>query len=394
MLLQSVAARLRAALHERSDYVLSRFGGDEFMMLIPDVSGSAEAKDFVERVVRAVSAPMKLQQHDVLVTPSVGIAIYPDSGKNADTLFKNADLAMFFSKRQGPGISTLFDLAMNTSALKRLTIEENLRNAVSNGELTLVFQPQFNLNNGCLDGLEALLRWRSIELEMVPVAEFIQVAEESGLIFSIGEWVLRAACSQAKAWLDAGMLLKRMAVNVSGRQLSQRQFPTLVRDILRETGLPAAVLEIEITETAIMDNDTWSNQVLAELRAIGVAIAIDDFGTGFSSFSRLREFPIDRLKIDRSFICNAHNSSDDRAIVVAIIAMAKTLQIEVVAEGVEEIAQMMLLQDEECTSAQGYLLGMPLPASETLQLLNRIRLSSDSSRSQRLLRLVLPSAVA
>jgi diguanylate cyclase len=389
-LLRMVASRLREALRasdavgrarpEGADEDLSRLGGDEFMVLLPEISAPDQTGIVAERIVRAIAQPMRLTQHEVVVTPSIGIAVYPADGCDHETLVRNADLAMYFAKRRGPGTFAFFAATMSAGALKRLTVEGQLRGAIAGDELSLQFQPQFDLSTGHISSMEALLRWNNAELGAVPPLEFIPIAEETGLILPIGEWVLRAACAQAKAWHDEDLTVVRIAVNVSALQLSQRGFPELVRAALRDTGLRPELLELEITESAIMQNEAWTEEVLKALKEIGVKIAIDDFGTGYSSFSRLKEFPIDRLKIDRSFVKHVHNNGEDHAIASAIIAMAKTLQIEVVAEGVEDFAQLMVLQDERCTLAQGFLLGHPLPPAEARLLLRRLADNADGTR--------------
>jgi diguanylate cyclase (GGDEF)-like protein len=393
-LLGMMALRLREALRAEQapgqssapEEHLSRLGGDEFMVLLPQLSHPEQPALLAERIVRTVAQPMRLAQHEVLVTPSVGIAVFPADGADLDTLVRNADLAMYFAKRQGPGSFACFEPAMNASALKRLTLEGKLRGAIAANELSLHFQPQFDVASGRVSSMEALLRWTNAELGSVPPAEFIPVAEETGLILPIGEWVLRSACAQAKAWHQEGLPGARVAVNVSALQLAQRGFAALVATVLRDTGLPPALLELEITESVVMQTEGGTEQVLNDLKAIGLAIAIDDFGTGYSSFARLRDFPIDRLKIDRAFIRQVQSSPDDRAIAIAIIALAKTLHIEVVAEGVEEFAQLLVLQEEHCTLAQGFLLSRPLPAHEALLLLRRQAENPDGSRTERLKR--------
>jgi len=397
-LLRTVASRLREALRASdavgrvgpagADENLSRLGGDEFMVLLSEISAPDQTGIVAERIVRAITQPMHLTQHEVLVTPSIGIAVYPADGSDYETLVRNADLAMYFAKRRGPGTFAFFAATMSAGALKRLTVEGKLREAIAKNELSLQFQPQFDLSTGLISGMEALLRWNNAELGAVPLSEFIPIAEETGQILPIGEWVLRTACAQAKAWHDEGLPVVRMAVNVSALQLSRRDFPEVVRSALQETGLRPELLEIEITESAIMQNEAWTEDVLKELKKIGVEIAIDDFGTGYSSFSRLKEFPIDRLKIDRSFVQHLHNKGDDQAIASAIIAMAKTLRLEVVAEGVEEFAQLMVLQDERCTLAQGFLFGRPLPPSEARLLLHRSADKADGTRTERFKRLL------
>jgi diguanylate cyclase (GGDEF)-like protein/PAS domain S-box-containing protein len=399
-LLRIMALRMREALRggdelgrgapaRVDDEDLSRLGGDEFMVLLPEMTSPERAGIVADRMVRTMMQPMLLAQHQVLVTPSIGVAVFPADGDDYETLVRNADLAMYFAKRQGPGTFVFFDSAMNVSALKRLTLEAKLRGAIAGNELSLHYQPQFDLATGLIAGMEALLRWNNAELGEVPPSEFIPVAEETGLILPIGEWVLRTACAQAKAWHDERLPVARIAVNVSGLQLSQRGFTELVSRVLHDTGLPPELLELEITEGVVMQDEGSAEHVLKELKAIGVEIAIDDFGTGYSSFSRLRDFPIDRLKIDRAFVQRVQSCGEDRAIATAIIAMAKTLRLEVVAEGVEEFAQLLVLQEENCTLAQGFLLGRPLPAAEALQLLRRLSHNSDGTRTQRLKRLLV-----
>jgi diguanylate cyclase len=367
---------------------LSRLGGDEFMVLLPSLPDSEAAGSVARGIAEAIGQPMLLAQHEVLVTPSIGIAIYPSDGSDQETLVRNADLAMYFAKRRAPGTFAFFDSTMSADALHRLTIEGQLRSAVDRHELSLVYQPQFDLSTGRISGMEALLRWHNPELGTVPPSTFIPVAEQTGLILQIGEWVLRAACTQARNWQLEGLNSARMAVNVSGLQLSQPGFCELVSKVLQDTGLAAECLELEITESVVMQNDDRAVQMMRDLKAVGVQLSIDDFGTGHSSFSRLREFPIDRLKIDQAFVRRAHRAGPDQAIASAIIAMAKTLDLEVVAEGVEEFSQLMLLQDERCTLAQGFLLSRPLPPAEASHLLRRSEDNSDTSRTQRLQRLM------
>jgi EAL domain-containing protein (putative c-di-GMP-specific phosphodiesterase class I) len=266
----------------------------------------------------------------------------------------------------------------------RLSLEGRLHKALGKNELSLHYQPKFDLGTGHISGLEALLRWTNPELGTVAPMEFIPVAEETGLILPIGEWVLRTACSQVKAWSDAGLPVGRVAVNVSGLQFVQKNFTQVIAKILAETGLPAGRLELEVTESLVMKDLAWAKQALADLKRLGVVLAIDDFGTGHSSLSRLRDLTVDALKIDRAFVRNIQTLDKDRAIVSAIIAMAKALKLEVVAEGVEDFAQMLFLQDEKCDQAQGYLLSRPLPVAETELLLERLLASTATSRTQRL----------
>ena len=388
---QRLHSELRSASPERGgeDHCgLSRLGGDEFMVLLQDMKDPDEASAVAARLIAAVSRPMRLAKHDVLVTPSIGIALCPTHGDDAETLLRNADLAMYFAKRRGAGTAALFQPDMSAGALKRLTIEGELRGAIERNELSIEYQPQYRLGSARIVGLEALLRWKHPSLGMVPPSEFIPIAEQTGLIFAVGEWVLRTACLQAAAWHRDGLQPVRVAVNVSGLQLVQSDFPASVGRILRETQLPRGALELEITETVIVQDDDRAIRAIEELQALGVEIAIDDFGTGHSSFARLSRFPINRLKIDRAFVRRAHMSSADNAIASAMISMAKTLNIEVVAEGIEEMEQLIVLQDCSCDLGQGYLLSRPLDPTAIRQLLQRAAREEDSSASQRLRRMI------
>jgi EAL domain-containing protein (putative c-di-GMP-specific phosphodiesterase class I) len=331
---------------------------------------------------------MRLAMHTLVVTPSVGVALFPADGVEVDTLLRNADLAMYFAKRKGPGMHAFFDVSMNEAALHRFTLEAKLRGALERNEFTLHYQPQFDVRTGSVSGMEALLRWTNDELGVVPPAEFIPVAEETGLILGIGEWVLRNACTQAKSWVDEGLPVARMAVNVSGQQFVLRDFPQVVARIIGETGITASMLELEITESVVMKDETWAEQALLQLKELGVMLAIDDFGTGYSSFGRLRHFAVDRLKIDRSFMTSLIDCSDDRAIAAAIIAMSRSLRINVTAEGVESFPQLLFLQEHDCHEAQGFLFSRALPAADAHKLLQRAAESTAGTRTQRLRSLI------
>ena len=327
---------------------------------------------------------MRLSAHEILVTPSAGIAVYPADGADAEMLCRNADLAMYFSKRRGAGQYALYQETMNARGLQRLTIEAQLHNALAGNELSLHYQPQVHLGSGLVSGLEALLRWTNVELGSVPPVDFIPIAEETGLILPIGEWVLRTACSQAKAWHDEGLQAGRVAVNVSSIQLAQGNFASMVATVLRETGLPPELLELEVTESLVMQDEARAQQIFAELKQIGVSVAIDDFGTGYSNFGRLRGLSVDRLKIDRSFVHRMHSDPDDRALVSAMIKMAQTIGIEVIAEGVEDFSQLLHLQEEHCDQAQGLLLSRPLSVADVGEFLKRHVESQETSRTVRL----------
>jgi len=363
---------------------LARLGGDEFMVLLPNLRWGHDAGVVAERLIRDLREPMQLALNSLVVTPSIGIAVFPQDGADADTLLRNADLAMYFAKRKNSGTFAFYDVAMNAVALHRFTIEGRLRGALERNEFTLDYQPQFDVRSGGISGMEALLRWTSDELGAVPPSEFIPVAEETGLIIAIGEWVLRNACRQAKEWHDEGLPVGRMAVNVSGRQFALAGFPALVAEVLSDTGLSPANLELEITESVVMADEGWAEKAINELKQLGISLAIDDFGTGYSSFGRLRNFAVDRLKIDRSFVTSINNCSDDRAIAAAIIAMSRSLRVNVTAEGVENFPQLMFLQEHDCHDAQGFLLSKALPVSEAHALLRRVAEITDKSRTQRL----------
>ncbi len=367
-----------------SKVTLARMGGDEFVVLLNDIASPEEARMLADKVVDALQEPVTLSLHQVLTTTSVGIALYPANGDNAEDLFRHADLAMYFAKRQGPGRVAYFNETMNAGGLKRLTFEARLREALDRNELVLHYQPQFNLATGTIAGFEALLRWNSAEYGEVSPADFIPLAEETGLILPIGQWVLKSACEQMKRWRDAGLINGHVAVNVSALQLAQPDFLAAVVDVLRETELPAQCLEIEVTESLLMQDEARSVDICKHLRAMGVTIALDDFGTGYSSLSRLRRFAVDRLKIDRAFVQDMHANLEDRTLCNAIIRMAQTLGLSVVAEGVENFSQLLLLQEEKCELAQGYLFSKPLTVPAAEELLRRGTETHDLSNTRRM----------
>ena len=367
---------------------MCRVGGDEFMVLLQDMADPDDALAVAERLIVAVSQPMRLAGHDVLVTPSIGIAMCPTDGMDAQTLVRNADLAMYFAKRRTPGTAAPFAADMSAGALLRLTIEGELRGAIERNELSLEYQPQYSLGSGHISGMEALLRWKHPSLGLVPPSDFVPIAEQTGLILQIGDWVLRTACTQARAWQLEHVAPVRVAVNVSGLQLIQADFPASVARALQDTGLAPHLLELEITESVIVQDDARAVRSIREMQALGVEIAIDDFGTGHSSFARLSRFPVNRLNIDRAFVRRAHTSNADNAIASAMISMAKTLNIEVVAEGIEEMEQLMLLQDRHCDLGQGYLHSRPLHPAEAQLLLRRAAREDDSTSTTRLRRLM------
>ncbi len=398
-LLRLAASRLRHSLRAdetpdsddqpspRSSHV-GRLGGDEFIVILPNIRSADEASSVAARLIADLQAPMRLDLHTLVVTPSIGISMYPADGVDVDTLLRNADLAMYYAKRKGPGMHAFFHGTMNDAALHRFTLEAKLRGALERNEFSLHYQPQFDVSTGVVAGMEALIRWTHDELGVVPPNDFIPVAEETGLIIQIGEWVLRTACRQAKEWVDEGLPVARIAVNVSGQQFVLKDFSLTVASIIRETGISASMLELEITESVVMKDEAWAEIALRQLKDLGVQLAIDDFGTGYSSFGRLRHFAVDRLKIDQSFITSLMDCSDDRAIAAAIIAMSRSLRMKVTAEGVESFPQLLFLQEHECQEAQGFLFSRALPVADAHKLLRRAAEAIGGTRTQRLRHLI------
>jgi len=362
LLLQEIARRLKSVAREQD--TIARLGGDEFLIVltnIKDVPGAAVA---VERFMDAMTPAFVLQGHSFSISCSLGVSIFPEHGADSETLIKNADAAMYSAKEGGRNNFQFFTADMNAEAVKRLTLENGLRPALERKELFLVYQPQMDVVTGKVTGLEALLRWQHPELGLVPPDQFIGIAENTGMILPIGEWVLRTACSQARKWQDEGLRPVQVAVNVSAVQFRQEGFCQLIRKVLHETGLAAHHLELELTESLLLANADVTFSVLQELKTMGLTLAIDDFGTGYSSFSYLRQFRVSKLKIDRSFIRDVAVNPDDAAITTAIISMAKSLNLKVIAEGVENEAQMSFLRAHQCDEIQGYYFSKPLPLDE------------------------------
>ncbi len=371
-ILQEASERLRKSLRASDLFArtgrteegnsLARLGGDEFTVLLSTISRNEDAAAVAERIRINLSQPLILGSHELYITSSIGIAIYPDDGDSGEDLLKNADLAMYHAKRDGANIYRYFSNRMTEAAVHRFNLENHLRKALEHSELELHYQPLFDLAIKRFSGVEALLRWKNPELGQISPAEFIPLAEETGLIINIGSWVLNQACRQAVAWIKQGLSLKRMAVNISTMQLLHKSFPALVEKILTETGLEPSILELELTESALIFDEDTVLDVLLSLKKIGVQLAIDDFGTGYSSLSRLKNFPIDRLKIDQSFIRDIGQTSDNGAIAVAVIAMAESMNMQVTCEGVETEDQLTFLKKKHCNEVQGYLLSRPLPS--------------------------------
>jgi diguanylate cyclase (GGDEF)-like protein/PAS domain S-box-containing protein len=364
-LLKTVAQRLQDSVRE-SDTV-ARLSGDEFVAILTEYPEEA-SHDIAQRIMRAVTQPTMLEGKEFFVTCSIGVAVYGADGTSAQRLIEHADIAMYRAKKLGRNNTQFYEPAMNEEARERLRIESALRNALVRQEFVLHYQPQVDLQSGRVVGMEALLRWQHPELGMVAPNRFIGLAEETGLIVEIGAWVLRTACAQARSWMDDGYGMLRIAVNLSPRQFSEPLLLSSITEVLQETGLPPACLDIELTEGLFMHDVAQAVELLHKLKALGLALSIDDFGTGYSSFSYLRHFPIDVLKIDRSFISDI-GEDDEAAIVVSIIALAHNLKLRVIAEGVETGSQVDYLRRHGCDEMQGYYFSPPLPAADFEQLL-------------------------
>ncbi|SJM95496.1 putative bifunctional diguanylate cyclase/phosphodiesterase [Crenothrix polyspora] len=372
LVLQETGKRLQKSLRAsdllmrpgKDEISLARLGGDEFTVLLSTIERNEDAATVAERIRLNLMRPFIFEDQELYMATSIGIAIFPDDGTEEEALLKNADLAMYHAKRGGGNRYQYFSTNMTELALRRLSLENNLHRAIERNELALHYQPILNIKTGKFSGVEALLRWNSEELGCISPAEFIPLAEETGIIISIGEWVLRQACIQAVSWLKQGISLTHMAVNVSSIQFLNKGFSTLVASILAETQLNPQLLELELTESTLIFDEGAILIILQSLNALGIKLAIDDFGTGYSSLSRLKNFPINRLKIDQSFVRDIEEGAENAAIVVAIIAMAESMKMNVTAEGVETAAQLNFLKDKRCHEIQGYLLSRPLPATK------------------------------
>ena len=367
LLLQEVAERLKSCAREGD--TVARLGGDEFLIVLTHVNDIPGAAVSAERFMDAMTAKFHIQGHSLSIGCSLGISIFPEHGADSETLIKHADAAMYSAKDGGRNNFQFFTADMNAQAVERLTLENGLRLALDKQELFLVYQPQMDIATGKISELEALLRWQHPELGLVPPDKFIRIAENSGLIVPIGEWVLRTACSQARKWQDEGLPAVSIAINVSAVQFRQQGFCELIRRVLRETGLAPHYLELELTESLLLGNADVTLSVLQELKSMGLTLAIDDFGTGYSSFSYLKRFPVSKLKIDRSFVRDVAVNPDDAAITTAIISMAKSLNLKVIAEGVEDEAQMSFLRAHQCDEIQGYYFSIPLAVDKVAEKL-------------------------
>jgi diguanylate cyclase (GGDEF)-like protein/PAS domain S-box-containing protein len=367
-LLQSISKRLRGCI--RTPDTVSRQGGDEFIVLLQDVQNPIDIASTVKRVLTAIAETHTVDIHKLHVTASMGVSQYPGDGKDAETLIKNADTAMYQAKGSGRQCFRYFKSAMNAQAVERHSIEEDLRRALQRKEFALHYQPKIDLKSGAIVGAEALIRWNHPTSGLLCPARFIPVAEDSGLIVPIGAWVLFEACKQAKAWLDAGLQAISMAVNVSSVQIGEETFLAELLAIVEESNLDPRSLELEVTESVLMKHAKLAASVLQTLRDRGIQIAIDDFGTGYSSLSYLKEFPLDALKIDQSFIRQLDKDPNGSTLVTAIVAMGRSLNLRVVAEGVETAESLEFLKAQNCDEAQGYYFSRPVPAEAFAKLLS------------------------
>lgn len=367
LLLTTVAGRLKNCLRQQD--FLARWGADEFTLILGDLSSAADANVIAQRIVSSLSQPFKLAGNEVFVTPSVGISLYPFDDDKAEHLVRNADGAMRTAKALGGGTHQFFSFKMQGASIGRLAMETSLRHAVDRGEFLLHYQPQIDLSTGRIIGTEALLRWNSRELGPVSPAQFIPLAEETGLIVPIGEWTLKEACRQNHAWISEGLDPGRVAVNLSARQFRQHNLMTTITRALAESGLDADALDLELTESAIMQQADETIATLRQIKERGIQISIDDFGTGYSSLSYLKRFPIDILKIDQTFVRELNSNPDDAAISSTIIAMAHSLKMKVIAEGVETAEQLAFLKANHCDSGQGYYFSKPIPGDALATLL-------------------------
>lgn len=360
-LLRTVVKRLKNILRESS--TLCRQGGDEFLIVLPQAQDLARVSRAAETVLAALATPFEVDGHPLSITGSIGISLAPDDGSDFDTLLKKADTALVHAKQSGRNAYRFFTEAMNVSTLERLTLQQRLHQALERQELVLYYQPQLDLASGRVVGVEALLRWRTPE-GLVPPGKFIPLAEETGLIVPMGAWVIQEACRQARTWLDAGLPPMTMAVNLSALQFHRDNLLITVGDALSAASLPAASLELELTESILIQDAEATLATLKAMNAMGVLLSIDDFGTGYSSLAYLKRFTVDKLKIDQSFVRDITSDGDSAAIVRAVVQMASSLKLKTIAEGVETESQAAALRATGCDEVQGYLYARPMPAAE------------------------------
>jgi len=367
-MLKAAGSRLRQVVREGDS--VARLGGDEFTVVLEDVESLVAVERMARDILIAFTSPLELdERHDVSITPSLGISLYPDHALVPTDLLKFADTAMYQAKAEGRNTYQIYNETMDTEARQRAAIISALRKAIERNEFRLVYQPRMSLADGSITGVEALLRWKSAELGELSPAVFVPLAEESGLILSMGEWVVRAACQQLKDWRRQGLHDLSIGINVSVLQLLRGNLPVFLSEQLRHFGLPAERIELEVTESMVMQNAQQATAVLNELRQLGVSLAIDDFGTGYSSLVYLKRLPIDTLKIDKEFVGDITTDPDDEAITATVITMAHSLGLNVVAEGVESAEQVEYLREQGCDEIQGHWLSIPLPPDQCLNFL-------------------------
>jgi diguanylate cyclase (GGDEF)-like protein/PAS domain S-box-containing protein len=372
LLLQEVTRRIRLCV--RNSDTVSRQGGDEYVIMLPNLDDLGDIIQVVKKLIETIAQPYQLEEHSVHMTTSVGVSVYPQDGTDSETLIKNADTAMYQAKDAGRNCYRFFTQAMNSSIARRVGLENKLRKALKGNELLLHYQPLVDLRSGQIVAAEALVRWQHPEDGLIPPVEFIRIAEETGMIVPLGDWVLGEACRQNQEWRKLGLREITMAVNLSPLQLHDRNLVKTVSKALSHSGMPAGALELEITESAMMKNPDQAIAALNKLSGLGIRFSIDDFGTGYSSLSYLKKFPVDMLKIDQSFVRDLTVDSDDAAIVSAVISMAKSLGLHVIAEGVETAEQLLFLEGLDCEMMQGYYFSRPLPAGEFRALLESGRM--------------------
>ena len=354
----------------RREDTLGRFGGDEFVIILADQSDNPSMlAPILEKIRNAVREPVLLDGQEVQVSCSMGVVMYPRDGGDPNTLMMNADAAMYRSKEMGKNTFQFYTREMNASVEQKLVLLEGLRCALDEGQFHLLYQPKVDLRTGMIIGVESLVRWQHPEHGIISPLRFIGLAEESGLIVALGDWVLQEACRQNRAWQDAGLAPITVSVNVSPRQFEERRLVERVAIALQDSGMDADYLELEVTESLIMRDLAQSVEKMRELEAMGISLSIDDFGTGYSSLSALKSFPISRLKIDNSFVSELADNADDQAIAMAVISLGHKLNLRVIAEGVETEQQCSFLRDNECDEMQGYLFSAPVPASRIHSLL-------------------------
>jgi diguanylate cyclase (GGDEF)-like protein len=366
-LLEAICDRLNRYLREGD--LLARWGGDEFILVLRQITSPEQALSIAQKVTKILDPPFTCDGHELHISSSMGISIYPFDGQDVDTLVKNADVAMYSAKDSGRNNCQLYKLVMHENTFKRLSMENSLRKAIENNELLIYYQPQINLEQGKVVGVEALMRWQHPTLGLLPPSQFIPLAEETGLIVPIGYWLLKQACLQSHAWSLEGIPNLRLGINLSLRQFCQKDFVNQLAEILNETRFDPNFLDLELTETIVMENVDESIARLQQLRAMGISLSIDDFGTGYSSLSYLKSLPINVLKIDQSFVRDITDNVYDQAIAFSIITLAHKLNLNVIAEGIETKEQMELLRSFGCHEMQGFLFKRPIPSAELVELI-------------------------